>query len=172
VKGDPNPYVMKVPSGSQTGIKVFVQPEIQVVTDVTSELLLDFDLGKSFVVKGNPNTPAGIKGFNFKPVIRAVNRTSTGSISGTVSDTSSTLLAQAEVWAEQDSVVATTFTEDDGSFALIGLLQGNYTLRATKTDHDTVTVADVFVIAGNVTEQDFILTPQDTTTTGAGIVSF
>ena len=88
---------------------------------------------ESFVVKGNPNTPAGIKGINFKPLIRAVNRTSTGSISSTVSATSSTLLAQAEAWAEKDSVVATTFTEDDGSYALFGLLQGNYTLRATKT---------------------------------------
>jgi hypothetical protein len=159
VKDNPTPYLMKVPSGSQTGIKMFVKPSIEVVSGLTSELLLDFDLGKSFVVKGNPKTPAGIKGFNFKPVIRAVNRTSTGRITGVVSDTSSTLLAEAEVWVEQDTVVSTTLTDENGFYALIGLLEGNYTVRATKTDHDTVSVADISVISGNITEQNFVLTP-------------
>ena len=32
-------------------------------------LTLDFDVSKSFVVQGNPNTPAGIKGFLMKPTV-------------------------------------------------------------------------------------------------------
>ncbi|MEX2402323.1 MAG: DUF4382 domain-containing protein, partial [Rhodothermales bacterium] len=35
--------------------------------DVT--LTIDFDVSRSFVVQGNVNTPAGIKGFLFKPVV-------------------------------------------------------------------------------------------------------
>ena len=34
--------------------------------------VLDFDVSQSFVALGNPNTPAGINGFNFKPVVRSV----------------------------------------------------------------------------------------------------
>jgi hypothetical protein len=158
-KDNPVPYEMKVPSGRQTGIKMFVKPAIEVISGVSADLLLDFDLSRSFVVKGNPNTSAGIKGFNFKPVVRAINNTSAGTISGVVTDTSSDLLSQAEVWVEKDTVVSTTFTDENGFYALVGLLAGNYTVRATKADHDTVSV-DVAVIAGNQTSQNFELTPK------------
>lgn len=70
----------KVPSGPQTGIKVFVDPPIAVVTDLTHDLVLDFDMARSYVVQGNPKTPAGIKGFNFKPVIRAINQSTAGTL--------------------------------------------------------------------------------------------
>lgn len=43
----------------------------------SSELTLDFDVSESFVVQGNPDTPAGIKGFLFKPVVKPINMTST-----------------------------------------------------------------------------------------------
>ena len=69
------------------------------------------------------------------------------------------LLSEAEVWVEQDTVVSTTLTDEDGFYALIGLLEGSYTVRTTKTDHDTVSVSDISVIPGNITEQDFVLTP-------------
>ena len=61
-------FNMKVPSGPQTGIKIFIRPMIDIVGGLSSELLLDFDLTKSFVVQGNPRTPAGIKGFHFNKV--------------------------------------------------------------------------------------------------------
>jgi hypothetical protein len=160
VKDNLTPFSMKVPSGSQTGIKMFVNPEIEVVSGISADLLLDFDLSRSFAVKGNPNTPAEINGFNFKPVIRAINNTSAGTIAGVVADTSSTLLEEAAVWAEQDTgIVSTTFTDENGSYAMVGLLAGNYTVSATKADYDTVSV-DVQIIAGNQTDQDFELTPK------------
>ena len=43
---------MKVPSGEQTGIKVFIDPGIHVEGGISAELLLDFDLSKSFVMRG------------------------------------------------------------------------------------------------------------------------
>lgn len=52
--------------------------------------------GKSIVLKDNMFTPAGIKGFNCKPVLRAVNKTTTGSVEGLVTDTASVLLENAE----------------------------------------------------------------------------
>ncbi len=157
---DGSEFVMKVPSGAQTGIKIFIEPAIEVVGGLTSELLLDFDVSKSFEVQGNPNTPAGIKGFHFKPVIRAVNMSIAGRITGVVTDAASTVLENAAVWVEQDSVVSTTFTDTNGYYALIGVLTGNYSVYTTKANHDTVSASGLEVVAGNETQQDFELTPK------------
>lgn len=62
---DGQSFDLKVPSGT-------VRVKLDGVTvedgqDVS--LTLDFDVSKSFVVQGNPNTPAGIKGFLLKPTV-------------------------------------------------------------------------------------------------------
>jgi len=151
-------FDLTVPSGAQTGIKIFIQPTIEVAGGLTSELLLDFDVSKSFVVQGDPNTPAGINGFIFKPVIRGVNMSTAGRITGTVVDTTSTILENAAVWVEQDSVVSMTFTDTNGYYALIGVTAGNYSIYTTKADYDTVSTSGLIVVAGNETQQDFELT--------------
>ena len=152
-------YFMKVPSGAQTGIKIFMSPSIRVEGGLTSELLLDFDISKSFVLKGNMFTPAGIKGFNFKPVIRAVNNTTAGRVEGVVSDTANVLLEDASVWIEKDTVISTTYTDSIGQYALIGIPAGSYSVFATKEGYDTVAFSDIEIYAGNKTLQDFELTP-------------
>ena len=81
---DQTEYDLKVPSGSETGIKIIIDPPITVVGGLTTELILDFDVSQSFVVQGNPYTPAGINGFIFTPTIRATNASFAGSIKGTV----------------------------------------------------------------------------------------
>jgi hypothetical protein len=62
---DGREFDLDVPSGR---IKVLLDDLVvedgQIVT-----LTLDFDVNRSFVVNGNPDTPAGIKGFKFKPTI-------------------------------------------------------------------------------------------------------
>jgi hypothetical protein len=70
VMKDATVYGLKVPSGSQTGIKVNL-PDID-LSDIDDlvEVTVDFDVEHSFVVLGNPSTPAGINGFLFKPVLR------------------------------------------------------------------------------------------------------
>lgn len=157
---DETNFDLKVPSGAQTGLKIFIEPAIDVLLGLTSELLLDFDVSKSFIVQGNPNTPAGIKGFNFKPVIRAVNMSTAGRITGLVTDTASIALENARVWIEQDSVISSAFTDGTGKYALIGILEGGYSVFATKTNYDTVSVSRVDVIVANKTTLDFDLTPQ------------
>lgn len=81
-------FNMKIPSDPQTGIKIFIKPAIEVIGGLTSELLRDFDPTKSFVVQRNPKTPAGIKGFHFKPAIRASNLSTSGRIVCSDSDIS------------------------------------------------------------------------------------
>lgn len=157
---DGGEYEVKVPSGAQTGIKIFISPGLSVADGLTSELLLDFDLSRSFVLQGNPFTPAGIKGFIFKPVIRAVNNSTAGRVEGVVSDTANVKLFNAAVWLKQDTVVSTSYTDSLGRYAIIGVPAGDYSLFATKADYDTVSFAEVKVIGGNKTVINFELTPK------------
>jgi len=152
-------YDMKVPSGSQTGIKIFVEPELHVSSELTGDVLLDFSIEKSFILKGNMFTPAGIKGFNFKPVIRAVNNTTAGTVEGLVTDTSSVLLEDASVYIIQDTDTISSAATVEGYYAMPGIPAGLYTLSSIKEGFDTVTFEGVEIVEGNLTVQDFTLTP-------------
>jgi hypothetical protein len=151
---------LKVPSAAQSGLKIFIKPAIQIQGGLTSELLLDYDIAKSFNTQGNSKSKSGIKGFHFKPVIRACNLSTSGRIIGMVTDTSGTLLSDAQVWIERDSIVATTYTNTDGYYGILGVLAETYDIYCTKTDYDTMSVLGIEVIAGNLTQQDFVLTMQ------------
>jgi hypothetical protein len=159
---DETPFILKIPSGEQTGIKIFIEPSIQVEGGLTAELLLDFNLSRSFVVQGNPETPAGINGFIFKPVIRAVNVSTAGRITGTVTDKITTNpLEDAEVWVEKDAVAyAPTHSDVNGNYQLIGVLEGQYTLSAKMEGYDQVVIENVDVKVSNETKVDIELIPQ------------
>ena len=64
-------FRMKTPSATTSGIKVHLPSfEIGELGDEV-EVVVDFNVEKSFVLQGNAATPAGIKGFLFKPVLKA-----------------------------------------------------------------------------------------------------
>jgi hypothetical protein len=153
---DHDVYSVKVPSGSSTGIKVFIKPSLRIAGGLT-EVLLDFNLDRSFVLKGNMDSPAGIKGFNFKPVIRAVNSATTGTVEGIVMDVDSVLIQDAVVWIAKDTIVTTSYTDGEGYYAMTGIPAGIYSLSAVKEGFDTLTFEGVDIIEGNLTTQDFIL---------------
>jgi hypothetical protein len=156
-------YNLKVPSGPQTGIKIFVEPSLRVVGGLTTEVLLDFNVEKSFILKGNMDSPAGIKGFNFKPVIRAVNNTTAGTVDGMVMNSDTALefaYVLMEQVVEQDTFeITSASTDEEGYYAMPGIQAGLYTLSATLDGFDTVTFEGVEVVEGNLTVQNFILTP-------------
>ena len=158
IKDQPNAFKVKVPSGSQTGIKIFIGPSLEVAGGLTSELLLDFDLSKSFVMRGNMNHSAGVNGFIFKPCIKATNSSTTGRIEGLVTDPAKAILADAKIWVKKDTVISTAFTDAAGYYAFICVPSGTYSVFATKENYDTVSYSVVNVIAGNRTIQDFVLT--------------
>jgi len=149
------PYSVKVPSGKQTGIKIKIDPPLEVAEGLTSELLLDVDLSRSFVLRGNMNNN---NGFIFKPVVRAANMTSAGRIVGMVTDTADVKIKEAAIWLEQDTVVATAFADTLGYYAIIGIPAGTYSISATKDGYDTVRFDGVNIVAGNKTVRNFELT--------------
>lgn len=157
IKDQPLEYNVKVPSGHQTGIKIFISPALNVEGGLTSELLLDFDLARSFVMRGNLTHAAGVNGFIFKPCIRATNNSTAGRIEGLVTDTLNAKIKEAKLWVKKDTVIATAYSDTLGHYAFIGVPAGSYSVYATKENYDTVSYSNVNVIAGNRTIKDFVL---------------
>ena len=158
IKDQADEYKVKVPSGSQTGIKILIAPSLTIAGGLTSELILDFDLAKSFVMRGNMSHSAGINGFIFKPVIKAINNSTAGIIEGVVTDTANVKLANASVWIAKDTIISTAFTDTLGFYSFIGVPSGTYSVFATKENYDTVSYPGLTVIAANKIIQNFILT--------------
>ncbi len=159
---DGRKFDVKVPSGEQTGIKVFVKPALKVRSSFSADLLLDFNLEESFVLQGNYKTPADIKSFSFKPVLRVVNESFAGSFTGFVSDTSSTPIPieGAEILVEKDGEeISKTISDDMGKYSIIGIPDGVYSLVCTKEGYTTERVDSVSVIIANSLIQNFKLTP-------------
>jgi hypothetical protein len=153
-------YDLTVPSGAQTGIKIFIDPPISVQGELTTELLLDFDVSQSFIVQGNPDTPNGINGFHFNPVIRAANVSTSGTINGKVVDNSSAEMSGAYIWIDQDPIEYSGYSVD-GEYTISGVPEGTYTVKASMDGYNTASLEGVGVVAGNKTQLvDFALTHQ------------
>jgi len=160
---DGSEYDMKVPSGSSSGLKVKLEPEIYLEADQTTDVLLDFDVSRSFVAKGQLG--GNLTGFNFKPVIRGVFLGSAGRIEGNVTDTAGIAMEDIMVrtWIQsefdedsEDDYLAATFTDELGDYKLIGLPEGTYSLVIMSEIFGNDTIQDVTVSAGNSTEVDII----------------
>lgn len=68
VATDGSTYDLKIPSGTQTGVKIQLD-NLEVGADAEKTLVLDFNLEDSFVARGNINNSADLQGIIFKPVV-------------------------------------------------------------------------------------------------------
>lgn len=156
---DGKEYDLKVPSGAQTGIKIFIKPGIVVAGGLSADLLLDFDVSKSFVVKGNLNDP---NGFNFKPVIKATNNSTAGSLMGVIRDGEDKGIDGVQVSViAADTVYATSFSDSVGHYAVLGIEAGTYGVEFDKEGYQSNSFESVEIVAGNSTIQDAVLTKEE-----------
>ncbi|MEX2605387.1 MAG: DUF4382 domain-containing protein [Gracilimonas sp.] len=118
---------MFIPSGSQTGIKLNVNAEIE--AGIEYVLLLDFDASRSVVVTGSENASHN---YLLKPVIKATNQATSGSIAGTISPAEAKPVVYAI--ANGDTLSTTYADTTSGSFRLIGLNEGAYTVSINPTN--------------------------------------
>ncbi len=118
---------LKVPSGAQTGIKLNINAEIE--PDITYTILLDFDAHRSVVKAGNEQS--GVQ-YLLKPVISATNQAVTGNIAGVVDPAEAEPVVYAI--AGSDTLTSTQADTSDGSFTLVGLEAGTYTVSIDPTN--------------------------------------
>jgi hypothetical protein len=152
---DGEEHSMFVPSGAQTGIKLNVNINIVEGEDYT--LLLDFDAQRSVVKTGNAPSP----GYILQPVIRASNLAETGNIGGVIEP----FQARAVIYAiaGSDTLSTTYADEENGSFLLVGLNVGTYSVSAVpRTEGFSGTIIpDVSVIKGETSDLGIIVLDSD-----------
>lgn len=165
VMNDDTEFDLKVPSGSSSGLKIKIEPALEISSGQTADVLLDFDVSKSFVAKGNMEN-GHFNGFNFKPVVRCVMLGRAGRIEGTIIDTANVAIenASVKVWMpfegmETDSLITSSFSDEAGKYKIIGLLTGTYYLTTEAEGFEADTVWNVGVTEGNSTVVDIQLTP-------------
>jgi Cna protein B-type domain. len=126
----------QVPERGRTGVKIVLTAPIS-LTSGGSVMVLDFDLGSSFVQRGNTISQNGLL---FKPVIRATARDITGAIAGTVTRAGAPVAgATVQVLKNGTAItdttsanlVSTTATDATGNYKASFLMPGTYAVRAT-----------------------------------------
>ncbi len=132
---------LKTPSAQQSGLKINLNA---VLTEgITYTITLDFDAARSIVRKGNG-------GFNLKPVIRALEKATSGSIKGTITPLESAPAVFAIAGAD---TVATAYTDDAGRFILRSIPEGSYTVSFDpKTGYKPLQKEGVSVTLGNIAD--------------------
>jgi hypothetical protein len=126
-----------IPSGSQTGIKVNVNYDIEPNTLTT--ILLDVNVKKSLHLLGNGR-------YQFQPVVQGAVKVLSGTITGSITNTDGTPLPGAVVTATYAAgssypvgteVNTAVSRAEDGVFRLWALLPGMYNLSVSYTDPAT-----------------------------------
>jgi len=158
-------YDMKIPSDVTGGIKIKITPELVIEDGVESEVLLDFDVSKSFITQGNLKSAQGIKGFLFNPMLRAVCQKYSGIITGKVSANETTPIVEANVQIYRaDTVYSSALTDATGAYALIGLPAGNYKLVCEKDGYAANKIDQVIVKVKETTTTNITMGTATTTT--------
>ena len=163
-------YDLKVPSGEQSGIKIKIKPAITIAGGLSADLLLDFDVSRSFVPRGNIRDMSKFNGFIFKPVIKVSNMATAGTLAGVVTDMADgTALAGAQITVSQNGEeITSSFTDETGAYMIMGLDPGEYDVFAslelpTSEEEDAPTELyaspeeSILIVVGNKTVRNFEL---------------
>ena len=156
---------LQLTSQETSGFKVFVDPPFEVLSGISTSLLLDLDLTKTF--RPVPaNDPPNATRFHLHPVIRAANRSFAGDLRGRIGTLDgqgtlvpvemATVLVLPPGVSDPEQSLASTATEADGSYAILALPEGTYDVRAS-LDTLAGARADVRISAGSVTQVDLLL---------------
>jgi hypothetical protein len=154
------------PSAAQSGVKVKLDEPIVVVTQLSADLMLDFDLSKNFVFNGPMTHAPGVKRVLFTPVIRATNTSTAGSLAGDVFTDNATpddiiddvplAGATVRVLAQDATEVASGPTDGAGAFSF-SVAPGVYDIAVEATGHDPLMLEDVEVFLANLTDVGTLL---------------
>lgn len=143
-------YELKVPSGSQTGIKLNLNFSIE--PDEIIEIYLDFDAARS--ISKHPTQDR----YAMRPTFRVFKSVLSGTISGTIIDTSGIGIEDVFVYSVAGSDSLATLSSESGEYKFI-LISGTYTISAAgyNLTADTTFQAIVLNIGDELVGYDFIM---------------
>lgn len=131
---------LKTPSAQQSGLKIKIDKPL--MAGISYDLILDFDAGKSIVKAGNSGQ------YILKPVLRAIAEES-ATIEGVITPLEASPVRVIAI-INQDSV--STFTSENGSFMIRGLIEGDYTLSILPNElYLADTLENITTVKGQVT---------------------
>jgi len=140
-------FDLKVPSGSESGLKLKINETIVAGGDY--HFVMDFDASRS--VKKNGNNK-----YILKPVIRMFSKTETGAIKGSVTPAD----ARPFVYTINGNDTLGTIADEAGGFKLTGAKEGTYTLSfVPQNGASSFEMKDVVVKKGEILKVGNITLP-------------
>lgn len=144
-------------NNEQARIKILFRKKLVITGEQEQQLLLDFDIKRSFKMQGNMKSKGGIKGINFHPVIHAIPLAEASEIRGTVSDSNGNKLSNATiVLIQENDTITSTFSNEEGYFAILGVLPEKYTVTCEIEGYNLGEVR-INVKKGSMESVDFVL---------------
>ncbi len=141
VKTNGQTYVLTIPSGGESGLKI--KFEKKMLAGISYKVKLDFDAAKSIKEESKG-------GFKLRPVLRAITEANDGSIRGEIAP----MTCKSVVYAIQGvDTLTSAYPSSLGRFVLQGLDAGAYTI-VVQSDACAVTkkMENVAVVVGKATE--------------------
>ena len=141
---------LRVPSGSQSGVKLNLDFEVE--ADELIEVFVDFDVAKS--VKWTP------KDYQLKPTFRAFKKVISGIVEGKVLNSEGDGIKNVLVEAVSGDMSTSTVTDGQGVYKLI-LPQGIYQLAASAEGYSLVEAPTAVTVEAQamLQDQNFMFTP-------------
>ena len=155
--------VMKLNLGTRNGghYELLVPSTLEVHPGLTKDLLLDFDVSRSFIPRYVTGTERRIAGFIFSPTVKLSDAYSSGSISGIITSSLENKISRLEgaqiTVLNANQVITTTFTDFSGMYTVLGLEPGSYDIQVDMKGFDTQIKSNVIVKAKEQTKQGILL---------------
>lgn len=146
---DEDEFVLDVPSGQQSGLKLQVNETLE--AGITYTLKLDFDAARSVVQAGRSGK------FILKPVIRVITEATSGAVKGEVLPAEENVAVYAIVG--EDTVVTTYAVADQAGYFLEGVPEGTYKIGFDPGDDSLYakdSVENVDVTIGSITQLETV----------------
>lgn len=143
-------HELKVPSGSQSGVKLNLGFSIE--EDEIAEIYMDFDASRS--IHKHPKQDR----YSMRPTFKVFKSELSGTISGVVTDTAGVGVEDATVNAIANGDTTSTLTSESGAYKFI-LLSGDYSVGAEvyEMTADTSYAGIVLEAGDDLVDYDFVV---------------
>lgn len=128
-------FEVDVPQGAKEGFMVAFPAKLVVSKKGTNDFLIDFNLSKTFLPRGDLTDLDKVTGFDFFPVTRLSNLHTAGGVGGKILSSDKTGVVGALIEINHEQWSASAITEVEGYFAIIGLPAGEYKAKVSAPGH-------------------------------------